>query len=255
MKRQGFTLIELLAVIAIIAILAAILFPVFAQAREKARQTQCMSNVRQLGLSVVMYTQDYDDTFPPSQFDGDCIPGIGCPIGRVQAERLYIFARVGPYVKNLGIFACPSDSRRARTFRVPQGAAEVVVNTSYYPVGFNSPPDGRWGVFGRGRGRSMSEISRPAETIVFTERRSSSADWHLDGAGSSATQALATDPCPETGVWIGTRFCRGGVADRHNGGAIYSFADGHAKWQRPDQAVQRVNNIWFWQFFASVPGK
>jgi prepilin-type N-terminal cleavage/methylation domain-containing protein/prepilin-type processing-associated H-X9-DG protein len=253
-RGRGFTLIELLVVIAIIAILAAILFPVFAQAREKARQAQCMSNVRQLNVAVQMYLQDYDETFPPSQFDGDSIPGLG-NLGPLWAERLYIFSRIALYVKNDAIFVCPSDDRKLRTFRVWERTPERVVRTSYYPVGFNSPPNGYWGVFGRGRGRAVAAISQPAETIVFTERAATSADWHCDGAGSSERQAVAIDPCPENGVRIGSRLCRGGVASRHNGGANYAFVDGHAKWQKPEQAVAPVNGIWFWQFFAAVPGK
>jgi hypothetical protein len=107
-----------------------------------------------------------------------------------------MFARVAPYVKNLGIFVCPSDSQHLRTFRVTEGNSEVVVPTSFYPVGFNSPADGFWGVFGRGRGRPLPAISRPAESIVFAERSGRSNDWHCDGAGSSAKQALATAPAP-----------------------------------------------------------
>jgi prepilin-type N-terminal cleavage/methylation domain-containing protein/prepilin-type processing-associated H-X9-DG protein len=252
--RRAFTLIELLVVIAIIAILAAILFPVFAQAREKARQAQCLSNVRQLNMAVQMYVQDYDETFPPSQYEGDTIPGRGL-LGRIGAERLYMFARVAPYVKNLGIYVCPSDGKHLRSFRVTEGNTEIVVPTSYYPVGFNGPPDGYWGVFGRGEGQPIAAISRPGDSIVFAERASNTDDWHCDGAGSSAKQALAVDPCPETGIMIGGRRCVGGVTTRHNGGANYAFADGHAKWEKSEQAVAPVNGIWFWQFFSALPGK
>lgn len=90
MKRKGFTLIELLVVIAIIAILAAILFPVFAKAREKAQQTQCVSNLKQLGMAFQMYYKDFGK-FPP---------GDNCDVG---------YDRCFPYVKNLKIFACPAD--------------------------------------------------------------------------------------------------------------------------------------------------
>jgi prepilin-type N-terminal cleavage/methylation domain-containing protein/prepilin-type processing-associated H-X9-DG protein len=104
MQKRAFTLIELLVVIAIIAILAAILFPVFAQAREKARQTSCLSNQKQMGLGVMMYTQDYDETLPSAYYynnDNDSSGGYTHWSGVVQ-----------PYVKNLGIFVCPSDKNR-----------------------------------------------------------------------------------------------------------------------------------------------
>ena len=95
-SRSAFTLIELLVVIAIIAILAAILFPVFAQAREKARQITCLSNLKQIGLSSMMYVQDYDEYFMGSPY-----------YGQNWAEEIY------PYVKSKGAFVCPDDSRKA----------------------------------------------------------------------------------------------------------------------------------------------
>src|SRR6201990_2055763 len=95
--RRGFTLIELLVVIAIIAILAAILFPVFAQAREKARQTSCLSNEKQMGLSLIQSSQDYDETFPVGFV-------LGAPSGWLNLSWPVF---VQPYVKNLGVFACP----------------------------------------------------------------------------------------------------------------------------------------------------
>src|SRR5262245_9883677 len=100
-KRTAFTLIELLVVIAIIAILAAILFPVFAQAREKARQTSCLSNMKQLGLGVMMYAQDYDETYVV-QGEPTAANGWGW--------QMTWIVHVQPYLKNYGVIRCPSDS-------------------------------------------------------------------------------------------------------------------------------------------------
>jgi len=101
MRRKGFTLIELLVVIAIIAILAAILFPVFARAREKARQTSCLSNLKQLGTAWKMYIQDYDSRIPDYYYGGSG----------------YIQTFIQPYVKNAQIMVCPSDERgRVRSY-------------------------------------------------------------------------------------------------------------------------------------------
>ena len=103
-RRRGFTLIELLVVIAIIAILAAILFPVFAQAREAARKTSCLSNLKQMGSAILMYRQDHDETYPQSYYylnDNNSSGGYAQWSGMCQ-----------PYIKNWGIFVCPSDKLR-----------------------------------------------------------------------------------------------------------------------------------------------
>src|SRR5712691_2053452 len=94
-RRKGFTLIELLVVIAIIAILAAILFPVFAQARDKARQTTCLSNTKEMALAILQYTQDYDETFPRDTYDG---------------QKTWWMDYVQPYIKSEAIWRCPSRS-------------------------------------------------------------------------------------------------------------------------------------------------
>jgi len=145
-KQRGFTLIELLVVIAIIAILAAILMPVFAQAREKARQASCQSNLKQIGLAVLMYAQDYDELFPMGTYLGprnwevnpdvgnqnlgwnDCGPGVsgtgwvGLPVGGgsplvncaygIMFYRVLMHVQLGPYIKNTQIWYCPSDKFR-----------------------------------------------------------------------------------------------------------------------------------------------
>ena len=101
-RTSGFTLVELLVVIAIIAILAAILFPVFAQAREKARQTACLSNMKQIGTALAMYAQDYDEQYPSGRYN-PAIP-VGADYGKGWAGQIYA------QTKNAQIFQCPDDS-------------------------------------------------------------------------------------------------------------------------------------------------
>jgi len=108
--KRGFTLIELLVVIAIIAILAAILFPVFARAREKARQTACLSNVKQIGLAILMYVQDYDEKFPPN-YMGSWRDAAIDPLGYTGTSNYHWWdCRVLPYMANTQIWRCPSQS-------------------------------------------------------------------------------------------------------------------------------------------------
>ncbi len=144
--RKGFTLIELLVVIAIIAILAAILFPVFAKAREKARQTQCLSNVRQLQTAYLMYVEDYD---------GTCPSGSWC-------EKLQ------PYIKNEGIYVCPS------------GTANKKCGAGYYHN--YQINDSGWvmGDPGTGRYPKLSECPNPSQLITFCDGKSNSTNHHLN---------------------------------------------------------------------------
>ncbi|MEN6304687.1 MAG: DUF1559 domain-containing protein [Armatimonadia bacterium] len=107
--RRGFTLIELLVVIAIIAILAAILFPVFAKAREKARQSSCLSNLKQIGLAVLQYVQDYDEKFPYSaQYTPWHAYIAEGGSGRIPTFQQFLHKAVAPYIKNDQIWTCPS---------------------------------------------------------------------------------------------------------------------------------------------------
>ena len=124
--RKGFTLIELLVVIAIIAILAAILFPVFARAREQARKTSCLSNLKQIGLASHMYAQDYDELFPVDN--------------HICNPHLRLLNEIMPYVKNYQIFYCPSAVKMRMSYLVDTAANRAAGNISYYYFSFDQLP-------------------------------------------------------------------------------------------------------------------
>jgi len=189
LHRRGFTLIELLVVIAIIAILAAILFPVFARAREKARQTSCLSNLKQIGLAELMYVQDYDETFSPLVTGA---PGDGSP------TRTTWFALIMPYMKNAQIGQCPSIKPHGWTY--PGGNRLDYDYAMHYGMG----------------GQALAMITQPSEVFLF-----------CDGSSGIVT---------EYRLYIHSPWLRGGTYGRppyffrHNGGANWVYADGHAKW-------------------------
>lgn len=139
--RRGFTLIELLVVIAIIAILAAILFPVFAKAREKARQSSCLSNTKQIALACMQYTQDYDENLLHYRHE---LPGN---------TSIYWWHMVEPYVKNAQVFRCPSAGGLANGY-----------GWQYRYLGWPG-----MGGCATTAARSLGEITHPAETIMIGE--------------------------------------------------------------------------------------
>lgn len=147
-KRNGFTLIELLVVIAIIAILASILFPVFARARAQARKTTCLSNMKQIGLGLIMYSQDYDELYAPGQWHAEANTGWNC------ATTFFGYGRVGgllyPYIKNQQLFKCPEDT--------------WVANSTGISMGYNGPP---WGP-GEGYGDQIGPDGLPQVPLAKT---------------------------------------------------------------------------------------
>ncbi len=197
--RKGFTLIELLVVIAIIAILAAILFPVFARAREKARQTSCLSNAKQIMLGVLMYAQDYDEVYPYASAWtwGD---------GSVH----YWYEYLEPYLKNQQILQCPSYPVSTRGY-----------GWNYQNFGYRSSA----GSYGNSPGRTLGDVKQAAETILIGDNPGPSQYGAASAFIYGPTQVATAGGDP-----INT--CR-----RHNDGGNYAFCDGHAKWLGAETAA------------------
>lgn len=224
-RRDGFTLIELLVVIAIIGILAALLFPVFAAARDKAKQAACMSNVRQMALAIVMYVEDWE-AYPGHHFV--------CP-GDLHVRW---WNAIQPYQKNDDIFICPA---------VPdwEPGRNMAYGYNYQYLGNARPAE---------QGGNMPvadvEIEVPAQTIAIAD---------CDGTGTEPYEpSPSTDPTrlgnhgysldppllpPTPGNDYAVPGCPSYASIRHNGGANVAFCDGHAKWYRRD-VLYRDNSLW-----------
>lgn len=201
-RDKGFTLIELLVVIAIIAILAAILFPVFAKAREKARTASCQSNLKQLSTAMLMYLQDYDETFSNGG-------GYG---GTATDARQWDIA-IQPYVKNWQVFLCPSN---------PRSAIDVGAGYDYWGQGGNGarPVYTTYGFNTLLPYGKLATVRRPAETTMMADSQ------HL--ATGDQWRVRFADVC--TGAWC--NFYNDDPKNSpHNDGINVSFVDGHVKWQ------------------------
>jgi prepilin-type N-terminal cleavage/methylation domain-containing protein/prepilin-type processing-associated H-X9-DG protein len=218
-RPRGFTLIELLVVIAIIAILAAILFPVFARAREKARQASCMSNLKQITLAALMYLQDYDERM--------IFNHTGANVGGRWHEW---WTNLQPYCKNWQLFKCPSSS-----VNIYNG-----VNYGKRGCGDNILSGELSRHFWGGDQGILAEFQAPAETIWF-------ADW---GGGQGPPSPNGHRLCPH---WHVGRTYVGYVHPLlHNDGTNYGMMDGHVKWLKYESTYSGVN-MWLKQKTGAKP--
>jgi prepilin-type N-terminal cleavage/methylation domain-containing protein/prepilin-type processing-associated H-X9-DG protein len=218
-QRSAFTLIELLVVIAIIAILAAILFPVFAKAREKARQASCLSNTKQIGLGIMQYTQDYDEMLPARQLNNSSPP-------LASAEYSDWQVTIMPYVKSAGVLACPSNPNKGNTNFIG------TYNGVAYPISYavNRGPNRPFvDIPNDSGGTSLASLQAPANLIATVEIVNAG---YLD-------------------FWVDNyNTFNGHLFAGHTGMTNYAFCDGHSKAMKPlntlDTADGGANttNLW-----------
>lgn len=199
-KKGGFTLIELLVVIAIIAILAAILFPVFGRARENARRTSCLFNVKQIGIGMMQYLQDNDERYMVVAHAGE----------EGATEDYHWFEPLQPYVKSEQLFRCPSLSESTSDFTPALGSLDERPETDYLINAFFA------------HGTNQAQFQNIAEQISLAERGK--------GINGDDYHPFVEDGNPPEFDLIGQK--------RHLDGSNFLFADGHAKWLRFDNTLR-----------------
>jgi prepilin-type N-terminal cleavage/methylation domain-containing protein/prepilin-type processing-associated H-X9-DG protein len=240
-KRRAFTLIELLVVIAIIAILAAILFPVFAQAREKARSASCLSNQKQVGLAFMQYVQDFDETMPPV-FANIIYPNSSM----FTRDEFHWQDMIYPYAKSEGIFNCPSDpqdgpnTQDTHPYSYPPNSAlrrsgkdhygSYLYNFTYVYNGSscNNPA-----------GRAIADIGTPADTIINVESRRSngSSVIYYGGTWENPQPAIFNNAKPPYLAFLNYYY----VTAYHQQMTNVIWGDGHVKATRLEALTRRSN--------------
>jgi prepilin-type N-terminal cleavage/methylation domain-containing protein/prepilin-type processing-associated H-X9-DG protein len=212
--RSAFTLIELLVVIAIIAILAAILFPAFARARENARKISCVSNMKQIGLGILQYSQDYDEKYPLAR-------GTGMNWGQA----------IQPYTKSTQMFACPSNTTNSPFIMGNSAPLPAPQIPNSYAMNFEVG-DPFWS---GGAGLSLAAVNEASRKIIVAERG--------DAPGGSPTDA--GEPGVMWDDWDGDQWVTNiNGFNGHLGMLNYLFVDGHAKSLRPIATVANNYSMW-----------
>jgi len=244
LKHKAFTLIELLVVIAIIAILAAILFPVFAQAKAAAKKSVCLSNLKQLGLASIMYTNDYDDALPYTGDNGgfwawypseQCNGGSAvCPLGFMDPGAFQNWGReLYPYVKNLGIYICPSVQKITG---VPYGFTNMAGagNTNY-------------DLNGAVVGATTTSMSSPATTIVLQSSDGVTIDAYMQPTIFNVTSSNNGTLVTVSGAPLCNGIDINWMGEAHGKGDNYSYSDGHAKYQVTFKNFGISSDVYDWQ--------
>jgi prepilin-type N-terminal cleavage/methylation domain-containing protein/prepilin-type processing-associated H-X9-DG protein len=228
-KKAGFTLIELLVVIAIIAILAAILFPVFARARENARRSSCQSNLKQLGLGVMQYIQDYDEKYPYALMGDN---GVPVPQGGTGNNWIW-YQTLQPYVRSFQVIVCPSGN----------SANTSTPYSGHYGANTLMMPDGR------PTASTPAPIAAAAIESVATTYLLMDAGPYMVGPGNASGPGgsfwYTPGACGPNGTSTTSNVLSGfSLTDcqtgRHLDGMNVAFADGHVKWLKNTKVVEEA---------------